>query len=374
MVSIMAVIMVTMEMRSNMKRIVALLVLVLLLTACGSKNVQEETPTVTETEETVEVEETKEIKLYAMFGVDSRPNAYGAGTRSDSIMIIAVDDNTGTIKVASIYRDTLAHIEGRDQFEKITHAHAYGGPELAVSTLNENFDFNIEDYVTFNFNSAAELIDSIGGIEQEIDESEVAVINGYIDEVNKLRGTSSAHITTAGTYNLDGTEAVAYSRIRYTDGADFKRTERQRTILFKVFEKAKDLSTTEKASIVTSMLNMVSTSLDEDDVLKLLNKISNYEISDMEGYPKKGYSGLLDIYSYGARYVEIPYTLEDMVKELHAFLLHEENYEVSEKVKEYSDYEESLVDEINYDISSEYGNGEDSDILGESVTETTNEQ
>ena len=80
-------------------------------------------------------------------------------------------------------------------------------------------------------------------------------INGYIDELNGIRGTSSAHITEAGTYTLDGTQAVAFSRIRYTEGGDYKRSERQRTVLFKIFSKAQELDKAKKIDIAKSMLD-----------------------------------------------------------------------------------------------------------------------
>ena len=85
-------------------------------------------------------------------------------------------------------------------------------------------------------------------------------INGYIDELNGIRGTSSAHITEAGTYTLDGTQAVAFSRIRYTEGGDYKRSERQRTVLFKIFSKAQELDKAKKIDIAKSMLDKINTS------------------------------------------------------------------------------------------------------------------
>ena len=107
-----------------------------------------------------------------------------------------------------------------------------------MDTLNTNFDLDIQKYITVNFMNVAELVDDMDGIEQDITEEETKYINGYIDELNGIRGTSSAHITEAGTYTLDGTQAVAFSRIRYTEGGDYKRSERQRTVLFKIFSKS----------------------------------------------------------------------------------------------------------------------------------------
>ena len=101
-------------------------------------------------------------------------------------------------------------IEGHN-YEKTTHAHSYGGPKLAVSTLNDNLDLNIEKYITINFNSIDDLVDMIGVVTMQVNADEVLHFNGYIDENNKVRGTSSEHIAEAGTYNIDDSQALAYS-------------------------------------------------------------------------------------------------------------------------------------------------------------------
>ena len=213
---------------------------------CGKKKEKEEpkketNQVVQEEEEPEEVEEEPEVnqETFAIFGVDSRENNLGKGTRSDSLMVVNVDNTNKKVYIASVYRDCYVQIEGHG-LDKITHAHSFGGPELAMDTLNTNFDLDIQKYITVNFMNVAELVDDMDGIEQDITEEETKYINGYIDELNGIRGTSSAHITEAGTYTLDGTQAVAFSRIRYTEGGDYKRSERQRTVLFKIFSKAQE--------------------------------------------------------------------------------------------------------------------------------------
>ena len=201
-----------------------------------------------ESEETQKVEESDGTETFVFFGVDSRANNLGKGTRSDSIMLINVNHDLGQVRVSSIYRDTMVKIEGHG-YEKLTHAHSYGGPEFAMQTINTNFDLNVENYATFNFITAADLIDEVGGVQMEITAAETKYINGYIKEVNGIRGTSSAYINEAGTYTLDGTQAVAYSRIRYTAGGDFKRAERQRDVLFKLFQTVKKMGTAERIEI-----------------------------------------------------------------------------------------------------------------------------
>ena len=301
----------------------------------------------TESEDSQKVEESDGSETFVIFGVDSRANNLGKGTRSDSIMLINVNHDLGQVRVSSIYRDTMVKIEGHG-YEKVTHAHSYGGPEFAMKTINTNFDLNVENYATFNFITAADLIDEVGGIQMEITEAETKYINGYINEVNGIRGTSSAHITQAGTYNLDGTQAVAYSRIRYTAGGDFKRAERQRDVLFTLFQKVKTLGTAERIEIAEEMLDEIKTNYSSDEMTSVLYYLSKYEIVDMSAFPQVFYGGLVN----GA-YVEVPCTLVDMNKALHAALLQDMDYVPSETVLQISDVLRGKVSGPNYDMRSE---------------------
>ena len=185
------------------RRILAVLMIVALAVAsfsgCGKKKEKEEPKketkqVVQEEEEPEEVEEEPEVnqETFAIFGVDSRENNLGKGTRSDSLMVVNVDNTNKKVYIASVYRDCYVQIEGHG-LDKITHAHSFGGPELAMDTLNTNFDLDIQKYITVNFMNVAELVDDMDGIEQDITEEETKYINGYIDELNGIRGTSSAH-------------------------------------------------------------------------------------------------------------------------------------------------------------------------------------
>lgn len=233
------------------------------------------------------------IEEFALFGVDSRSDQLDKGTRSDSIMVVRVDHDAKKIRMVSIFRDCMMNIDGHG-YQKVTHAHAFGGPELAVDTLNKNLDLDIKNYVTVNFNTVGEIIDEVGGIVQDIDASEAKVINGYIDEVNKVRGTSSSHIDSAGTYTLDGTQAVAYSRIRYTAGGDYKRAERQRTVLFKVFESAKQMNTAAKIKMVSDLIGHVNTNYNTDEILSVFKNLADYTVEDSTAYPQVFYGGKVD--------------------------------------------------------------------------------
>ena len=138
------------------------------VTGKDNKNIKQNTEgTVTKDNSESTEEDTSDGKTgtedFAIFGVDSRSNQLEKGTRSDSIMVVRVDHDAKSVRIVSIFRDTMMNIDGHG-YQKVTHAHAFGGPELAVNTLNKNLDLNIQHYVTMNFNSVGDIVDEVGGI------------------------------------------------------------------------------------------------------------------------------------------------------------------------------------------------------------------
>lgn len=175
---------------------------------------------------------------YAFFGIDSQTGSMSdRGNRSDSIIVVSINNSTKDVKLLSIYRDTYVSINGK--YSKINAAYSWGGPELAISTINRNLDLNIEKYATVNFKILADIVDAVGGIEVKVDKSILKNLNAYIGDMNRINGGHSPKLSSAGTYTLDGNQAVAYSRIRYTAGGDLARAGRQREVLQKIFDKAK---------------------------------------------------------------------------------------------------------------------------------------
>ena len=167
----------------------------------------------------------KDYTNYAFFGIDSQTGSMSdRGNRSDSIIVVSINNSTKEVKLLSIYRDTFLSINGK--YSKINAAYSWGGPELAISTINRNLDLNIEKYATVNFKILANIVDAVGGIEVKVDKSIIKNLNSYIKDMNRINGGNSSTIKTAGTYTLDGNQAVAYSRIRYTAGGDLARAGR----------------------------------------------------------------------------------------------------------------------------------------------------
>ena len=273
----------------------------------------------------------------AILGLDARADVY-TGSRSDCIIIASINEKSKEVKLTSVYRDTYVYIDGHG-YDKITHAYAFGGPELAINTLNKNFDLDIKEFVAVNFDAVVEIIDAIKGVEIDITTEELKYINGYIKGVNKQMGRNDSNITHAGKQNLTGVQALAYSRIRYTEGGDYKRTERMRDVLSLAFEKAKKKNVFELNKLADMLLPRVYTNIEKNERLRAIQEMSKYRISESQGWPYevKGYTGRA---WYG-----VPVTLERNVKKLHENLFGDENYEVSSRVKEYS---EGICKETGY--------------------------
>lgn len=265
----------------------------------------------------------------AIFGVDSRSSNLGKGNRSDCIIIASINNKTKEVKLASIYRDTYVQIQGHG-LDKINHAYSYGEAPLALGTLNTNLDLNIKEFVTVNFDSVAEAVDQLGGIKMTITDAEVKYINSYIDETSRVTGKESNKITSAGTYNLNGVQAVAYGRIRYTEGGDYKRTERMRDVIEAMLKKLQTKSIAEINSMLDSVLPKIYTNIDTGSIISEIPSIAKYKITDSIGWPYKTRGKTMTLW-YG-----IPITLESNVVQLHQELFGEENYEASDKVKSIS--------------------------------------
>lgn len=223
----------------------------------------------------------------ALFGIDAGEDGVG---RSDSIMIATIDSKNKKLKLTSIMRDSYVNIEGRG-LDKLNHAYAFGKDALAIKTLNQNFDLNIEDFAAVNFSTLPKIIDKIGGIELDIDSEELQYINGYISNINSINKTNISSISSTGLQHVNGTQAMAYCRIRYTSGGDYKRTERHREVLSKIFEKITSLSPAKYPSLLNELLPMVKTSLSVNEILDLGNevlKIGNLNL-EQERFPLDGY-------------------------------------------------------------------------------------
>lgn len=271
-----------------------------------------------------------EYRTIAIFGVDSRNNELVKGTRSDCIILATINEKTKEVNLTSVYRDTYLEITGRD-LDKITHAYAYGGATLALSSLNTNLDLNIKEFVTVNFESVIDIVNAVGGVSVNITSAELQQINGIINEINRVTGNNSGHLSKTGTQTLNGVQALAYGRIRYTAGGDYKRTERMRDIMMAVVNKAKKMSVSQLNALADKLLPVVYTNISANEIISLIPQLASYKITDSTGWPYNTKGATINGVWYGP-----PITLESNVKELHEKVYGQTDYEPSEKVKEIS--------------------------------------
>lgn len=300
----------------------------------------------------------------ALFGLDNRQTGNYDGGNSDTIMIASIDNDTKQVKLVSVYRDTFLNVKD-DTYAKINSAYAYGGPKNAIAALNKNLNLDIVNYVAVDFGAVVEAIDLLDGIELTLTDQEVQIMNdNYIDEINKVTGHKSGKLSSGGTYTVDGVQALAYCRIRYTAGDDFKRTERQRTVLTKMIEKAQGSSISTVSSLIDSMLGDISTSFTGKELLALVSSVMDYKLADTHGWPFELCTG-----SYGSKGSLVVATdLETNVKELHEYLFGEKN-DISNTVTGISDYI------INYTgCTTSATSRTDNPLTGDDNTSTTDTQ
>ncbi len=220
-----------------------------------------------------------DITNILLLGIDSRSTDYVG--RSDSMMILTIDNIHNKLKLTSLMRDSYVDIDGHGK-DKLNHAYAFGKGQLAIKTVNQNFQLNIKDFVAVDFNGLEDMIDALGGVNMTITNEELASLNSSITEQSRLRGVSPKHIDKAGSYNLNGIQAVAYARIRYASGGDYKRTERQRVVLEAMFNKIKNAGVTQFPAIANELLPNVRTSLSNMQVISLGTKVLSSGISGIE--------------------------------------------------------------------------------------------
>lgn len=218
------------------------------------------------------VTESEDVSIVniALFGVDAR---HGETSRSDAMMIMSIDGEKGQVKLTSLMRDSYVQIDGHGG-DRLCHAYAYGGPELAIKTINQNFGSDITEYATVNFDQMSTIIDAIGGVEIDVSEAERRETNRVLKEYAAETGIKGDRIKKAGSQTLNGVQAMNYGRIRKGNtGDDWGRAERQSIVLEAIFSKVKTMSTQQALMLLKDMLPHVTTSL---------------SISEMTGIAAKG--------------------------------------------------------------------------------------
>lgn len=225
----------------------------------------------------------------ALFAVDRRKD--GDKANSDVIMVISIDAQSGKIKMSSIMRDTYVNIDGH-RMDKINAAYALGGPQLAIKTINQNFDLDIRDYMNVDFYSAAKIVDALKGVEVNIKKAELSYLNNYLDELAIYEKIPAVHVSNAGLQKLSGRQAVAYTRIRGVGNGDYERTERQRSVLVALFNKMKASGPEMFPVFASQVLPNLETSMANFTLMTFAGSILNAKnkVVDQARFPLDGQS------------------------------------------------------------------------------------
>lgn len=194
----------------------------------------------------------EEVMNIALFGLDREKNEVG---RSDTIIVASLDKYSKKIRLASLMRDMYVNIPGRGH-NRINAAYVFGGPGLAIDTINKNFNLDIKYYVTVDFKGVEMLIDELGGTEVYLKEGELPHI--FWDY----------NLESPGLYHLNGRETLAYMRIRRFGNGDYERTERQRRILSILLDKIKEQSVLKFPDLVSSVLPYIETNMSRQEIME----------------------------------------------------------------------------------------------------------
>lgn len=296
--------------------------------------------------ETSEEQETGYLNV-ALFGLDSREGDLGKGNRSDTMMIASLNKATGEVKLVSVYRDTLLKLDD-GSYNKANAAYAFGGPEGAISMINRSMDMDISKYVAVNFNALVDVIDALGGLDITLTDAEVVHMNNYCVETSKVTGADYTKIEpeVAGTYHLNGVQAVSYSRIRYTGGGDFERTSRQRHVLELIAEKAQSASFSTLNKIIDKVFPQVSTNFTITEMIAYAKDIAKYKLGDSMGFPDNNSFDMLDVVGS----VVIPETLTSNVEDVHKFLFGDDGYTISSNI---TDIEAGIREKCTHKATSD---------------------
>lgn len=227
-----------------------------------------------------------------LLGTDERTLSDSA--RTDAMIICSINRKTGEVKLSSIMRDLAIEFTDIGQWNgtyRINAANYFGGPNLAMKTVNEKFKMNIQNYVMVNFFGFQKIAQRLGGVDMDITKEEMDKINIMIVQQAKFAyqegidesDQENVYLETYGeNTHLNGRQTLAYARIRKLTGGDAMRTERQRKVLQKLMEKVRKLDAIQLASLASEMIGQVKTNLPLEDIVTIALRVSGNGLSNIE--------------------------------------------------------------------------------------------
>ena len=231
----------------------------------------------------VSLMESKSVRNILLIGTDTR--SVSDSGRADTVILMSINYKARTITLTSFMRDSYVNIPDNG-WSKLNASYRWGGPELLMDTLALNFHISVDDYVFVNFESFADIVDSVGGIELTISDDEAIGMQPPMAEVNDMNGrpSNTDFLYSGGTYLMNGNQALAYSRLRYVGRSDFERTERQRKVIQKIVEQAKKQNPVGLDKFASTCAESVVTNMSKTDMYKLalaLPYIATFEMQEL---------------------------------------------------------------------------------------------
>ncbi|MBQ0026062.1 MAG: LCP family protein [Lachnospiraceae bacterium] len=278
---------------------------------------------------------TEKYTTIMLYGVDARNNRdLVKDANADTDIIVVIDNDTYEVKMVSVLRDTFMSMTN-GKYRKLTDIYSGWGVKESLESVNRNFDLRITKYVAVNWKSLADAINMLGGLDIDLTTAEINNMNSLLPSVRDATGLDSYPITgTTGTYHLDGVMSVCYARVRHvgTDH-DIGRASRQRIVITKMLESAKEHSIGELTDICEEVFPGIATNLTFSEILGMMMNVLKYNIGDQTVFPFK----YVDQEDKVTAYVYCN-TLVDNVTQLHTFLYGSENYSPSGTVQLISEY------------------------------------
>ncbi len=241
-----------------------------------------------------------------LFGADKND---GTSQRSDTMIMLSIDNRHKKIKLTSFMRDLWVYIPDYG-YSKLNHAYAYGGPKLAIDTIEQNFGVGIDRYAIVDFASFKAIIDILGGIDIELSDEEIDYINWQCWK-NKQVQTRHELTDKAGLVHLNGRQALWYARDRGDidegfSGSDFDRTARQRKLLRTIASDMKSASITQIVNIVNQIGPLITTNLKKTEITTLVANSLTYLSYDMVEYRIPSDGNYEAGWHYGMSTLDVP--------------------------------------------------------------------
>lgn len=247
-----------------------------------------------------------------LVGVDAREGE--VDSRSDTMILVTLDNKNKQIKLTSFLRDSYVEIAGKNYWSKLNSAYFRGGIQMLSDTLEMNFKVDIQYYALVDFEIFTTIVDKLGGINVDVTEKE----SYYTYHSGSVK--VPVRIEAGKDVLLNGEEALWYSRIRYLD-SDFQRTERQRKVITAIVKKAATKSFSELYSLAETIIPLVKTNMSSNQIMGLglaamKDKVYSYPIVQHQ-VPAEGTWSDKNISGVGASLVM---NMEQNQKLLHDFL------------------------------------------------------